>query len=442
MEFRRSATNVVIAGNYVGFGFDGKTNYTTAEGTALLLVRKDSSIRVGSNVDGKSDAAEANHFANFAGPMFKFHNNNNDEDNAPVRIAFRGNEVVHCFGVIPVNPSQNVTAERFFTGALALPATANAPILKTNSTPSIVIGTVPAGADGVPAVGAKIEVDFYLADLGSLAMTNADFPAGSVQGGKYLGTFAEGGSLDLDVAARSFRFNIAAWGLSREDLKRLTCTANYRLSSGAVVTSLPADVLGDKAQDALSSSVSIAASVADGTLTLTITGGKAPFLLQFKASLADATWNDIYTTSSRTISLPIVASVGMFRVSDSTTKSVKLYRATLSGGAEKPTAIITSATGAGFLAIDGTKAFFFVSYQGLKAKATASYVHRVDLANGAGSVAFALTPVGALGTSGVLAGSATITAADAANVEAGKAYFNIHTSVNPEGEIRGDLVKP
>ncbi len=442
MEFWRAATNVVVAGNFIGVGLDGKTNFVTAEGTALLLARKDSTFRVGSNQDGRSDAAEANHFANFAGPMFKFNNNNNEEDSEPVRISFRGNEVIHSFGVVPVNPSQNVTAERLFTGVLALPGTDNVPVLKTNSTPLIVIGTVPAGADGIPAAGARIEVDFYLADPGSLTLTNADFPGGSIQGGTYLGTLAEGGPADLDGAAKSFRFNISSWGLNLEDLKRLTCTSNYRLLTGAIVTSLPADVLGNKAQDAPSSSVSIAATVSDGVVILTITGGKAPFLLRFKPSLADTNWNDIYTTSNRTILLPVVASVGMFQVSDATTKSIKLYWADLSGGAEKPTAIITPATGAGILSVEGTKAFYYVSYQGLKATATASHVHRVDQVNGTGGVAFPLAPVGAFGTSGILQGQATISALDAANVESGKAYFNIHTSVNTGGEIRGDLVKP
>lgn len=36
-------------------------------------------------------------------------------------------------------------------------------------------------------------------------------------------------------------------------------------------------------------------------------------------------------------------------------------------------------------------------------------------------------------------GEATLDAAKAADLEAGKMYFNIHTAANPKGEIRGQV---
>jgi hypothetical protein len=40
-----------------------------------------------------------------------------------------------------------------------------------------------------------------------------------------------------------------------------------------------------------------------------------------------------------------------------------------------------------------------------------------------------------------MSGSATLTDAQAADLEAGKFYFNIHTAANKGGEVRGQLVK-
>ncbi|MGN6102228.1 MAG: CHRD domain-containing protein [Devosia sp.] len=36
-------------------------------------------------------------------------------------------------------------------------------------------------------------------------------------------------------------------------------------------------------------------------------------------------------------------------------------------------------------------------------------------------------------------GHATLTAAQVADLEAGKWYFNVHTAKNPNGEIRGQV---
>jgi hypothetical protein len=38
-------------------------------------------------------------------------------------------------------------------------------------------------------------------------------------------------------------------------------------------------------------------------------------------------------------------------------------------------------------------------------------------------------------------GSATLSEAQAADLMAGKYYFNVHTAANPGGEIRGQVVK-
>ncbi|MSU33679.1 MAG: CHRD domain-containing protein [Pedosphaera sp.] len=183
------------------------------------------------------------------------------------------------------------------------------------------------------------------------------------------------------------------------------------------------------------------AALSDSDIVLSWVGGTAPFLVQGSQTMGGS-WIDLSTTSEHTAKIPPVAPVTFYRIQDKTTKTVKLYKAVLNGAREKPTAVVTAATGLGLLAIDGTTATYLASYQGLGGAPTAWHLHRVDKADGSGGVFLPFTPVGAQGTAGYYAGQGTISAADAALVEAGKAYFNVHTAANPGGEIRGDLVKP
>ncbi len=45
------------------------------------------------------------------------------------------------------------------------------------------------------------------------------------------------------------------------------------------------------------------------------------------------------------------------------------------------------------------------------------------------------------GAEAPITGSATLTDAQLADLEAGRLYVNIHTAANPGGEIRGQIVK-
>jgi len=121
--------------------------------------------------------------------------------------------------------------------------------------------------------------------------------------------------------------------------------------------------------------------------------------------------------------------------------------AALTGGAEKPNPISTSAAGNATVTVD-TKLEVEGSFQGLSANASMAHIHGPVGADGTGPVYCTLTvPSGLSGTieAGTGAGSCgdkEVTEAEKGLFEEGKMYVNIHTSTNPNGEIRGDLKKP
>jgi hypothetical protein len=76
-----------------------------------------------------------------------------------------------------------------------------------------------------------------------------------------------------------------------------------------------------------------------------------------------------------------------------------------------------------------------VTYQGLSGPALAAHFH------GPAAVGANAPPVITMQSlASPIAGSATLTAAQVADFEAGKWYFNVHTAAHKSGEIRGWLV--
>jgi len=181
-------------------------------------------------------------------------------------------------------------------------------------------------------------------------------------------------------------------------------------------------------------------SVSGGNVSLDLTGGKGPFLVQTKVSLSDAQWINLLTTPDSKVALPQLAPTGFYRILEQASASVELYQATLSGAAENPP-VTTGASGRALLSLEGDRLIYIVYYTGLSAPATAAHVHGpADPKTNAG-VIFALTPVQGFGTSGLLFGSQTLTAEQKGGLAAGVGYINIHTSTNPGGELRGQIVK-
>lgn len=327
-EFWRTATNVVVAGNHLGVGLDGAPLFESPAPTSLAILRKNSTIRIGSDFNGDAadtnqvsivaaDRLEGNKIARLGGPFLAFHGSNNDvadENDRPVRVTLRGNTLIGNFGQLPINPDQNVAIERFYTAVLAAPGTDYLPVVSTNSTVGTLIGKVPAPAVGVLAEGALVEVDVYLADPEGLTKADATYPKGWVQGRTYLGTFFEGSPVDDgNSAANEFSFDISAFNLSAADLGRLVVTANYPLAAGPVVTSVFSLPTASAVVQPPTPIEEFKATLDGANVKLTWLGGKAPFTVQRRDTLTGA-WTDAATVSAREYSTPASAAVALFRV--------------------------------------------------------------------------------------------------------------------------------
>ena len=118
--------------------------------------------------------------------------------------------------------------------------------------------------------------------------------------------------------------------------------------------------------------------------------------------------------------------------------SAEKLKATLDAKSEVPPNAST-ATGTADIDYDPAtkKLSWKLTYSGLTGPAMAAHFHGpAEVGKNAG-VAVAIPNAG----TSPAEGSATLTDAQAADLEAGKYYVNVHTAANPGGEIRGQVTK-
>lgn len=113
------------------------------------------------------------------------------------------------------------------------------------------------------------------------------------------------------------------------------------------------------------------------------------------------------------------------------------FTGTLSGAAEVPP-VTADGSGTASVTLDpATKEITYnVTYSGLTGPAAAAHIHCGAAAGANSGVAVAFKT-----TASPITGSATLTDAQMADLEAGKCYVNIHTAANKGGELRAQLQK-
>ena len=117
--------------------------------------------------------------------------------------------------------------------------------------------------------------------------------------------------------------------------------------------------------------------------------------------------------------------------------ATEVFKGTLTTGAEVPP-VTGAGTGSAVVNFDpATKQVTYtVSYSGLSGPAKAAHIHC-----GAAAGANAGVAVPFKSTDSPINGTATLTDAQIADLEAGKCYVNIHTEKNGGGELRAQLAK-
>ncbi len=132
------------------------------------------------------------------------------------------------------------------------------------------------------------------------------------------------------------------------------------------------------------------------------------------------------------LSFAVVASLTSPAVAENVT-----FKADLMASSEVP-ANNSKGTGSTTATYDpaSKKLDWTVTFSGLSGPATAAHFHGpAEAGKNAGPA------VTIAGTASPMAGSATLTDAQAADLMAGKWYVNVHTAANKDGEIRGQVLK-
>ncbi|HVH80575.1 MAG TPA: CHRD domain-containing protein, partial [Stellaceae bacterium] len=113
------------------------------------------------------------------------------------------------------------------------------------------------------------------------------------------------------------------------------------------------------------------------------------------------------------------------------------FKGTLTGGAEVPP-VTSQGSGTASVNLDtATKQITYnVTYTGLTEPVAAAHIHC-----GAAPGANAGVAVPFQNPASPISGSATLTDAQMADLEAGKCYVNVHTATNKGGELRAQLTK-
>ena len=135
---------------------------------------------------------------------------------------------------------------------------------------------------------------------------------------------------------------------------------------------------------------------------------------------------------------PALAAVALLSLAPAAFAQAVMYKADLTGAAQVPP---NNSKGTGTLAGDlrpaSKKLTYTVTYKDLSGPATAAHFHGpADAGANAGVVVPAAAPL-----TSPIKGEATLTDAQAADLAAGRWYFNVHTAANQPGEIRGQVTK-
>jgi hypothetical protein len=117
------------------------------------------------------------------------------------------------------------------------------------------------------------------------------------------------------------------------------------------------------------------------------------------------------------------------------------FTAELTGAAERPTPVVTSASGFAVVHLLSNTLAFAVTYRNLSSTANAAHIHGAATTAGTAGPIIDLQPYhrGTFSTQGLFVGSVTLSPQNVSNLLNGDLYVNVHSISNGGGEIRGQL---
>ena len=135
----------------------------------------------------------------------------------------------------------------------------------------------------------------------------------------------------------------------------------------------------------------------------------------------------------------LLATVMTFGLAVAAQAETMHFKASLNGASEVPP---TTGGGKGDVSATldtSTKTLSYtLNFEGLTGPATAAHFHGPAAP---GANAGVVVPIGSKAPTSPTSGTATLTDAQMADLEAGKWYANVHTAAHPGGEIRGQVLK-
>ena len=167
-------------------------------------------------------------------------------------------------------------------------------------------------------------------------------------------------------------------------------------------------------------------------------GGAAPFLVQKKVNLQDSNWVNLLTTTSRNPQVAKNSPSSFFRVQSLATNTVLPFTVSMNAASEVPAVSNSSGTANGVFSLEGSNLSYYISFSGLSGPATAAHLHAPANATNTAGVMIPFNPPAA--TAGTMSGTVALTQDQITNFVSGICYANIHTMLNPGGEIRGQII--
>jgi MYXO-CTERM domain-containing protein len=137
---------------------------------------------------------------------------------------------------------------------------------------------------------------------------------------------------------------------------------------------------------------------------------------------------------------PVLCAMALTTLSGAASAALLLFTGTLEGTQEAPPNA-SPGTGAVSLSIDDATFIWTLtgSYSGLTGTTTASHIHGPADVGVIAGVVVGLTHTG--GSNGSLSGGGTFLPAQFAELQAGRYYVNVHTTLFPGGEVRAQLTQ-